>query len=313
MTRGPIATVWSVSKKRGQQHKKSWHAKRDRAEPRRRPAESAHDGGTVTITARSWESLALDVPLRFPVPPLAKTIDGAEDFWWRFIEYATDIDDPTTFPAFGHAIAPAKLRVCRRYIETSKDLAGSAALNYPVSLDVHIDNAGESEDVLFDSPQTDAVVGLAGLFRQFYAPNEKASFAKVLKLLRAEAATNPSQQQTEQMRQLDAWQGAEGVTRNRSLNNQAIKRLVADGRAPNDPDLERYPDAAPPDQTISDYFYGDHLHWDSKADVVEERERSPFLDGLFRYEFFKAAAGLSHLYVGFATLVETAIGDQASQ
>jgi hypothetical protein len=68
------------------------------------------------------------------------------------------------------------------------------------------------------------------------------------------------------------------VTRNRSLNNQAIKRLVADGRAPNDPDLERYPDAAPPDQTISDYFYGDHLHWDSKADVVEERERSPFLD-----------------------------------
>jgi hypothetical protein len=85
------------------------------------------------------------------------------------------------------------------------------------------------------------------------------------------------------------------VTRNRSFNNQAIKRLVADGRAPNDPDLERYPDAAPPEQTISDYFYGDHLHWDSKADVVEERERSPFLDGLFRYEFFKAAAG-RHIY-----------------
>ena len=86
--------------------------------------------------------------------------------------------------------------------------------------------------------------------------------------------------------------------------------MIAHGLIPNDPELERYPDAAPPEQTISDYFYGDQLHWDSKRDIVAEREKNPFLDGLYRYEFFKAAAGLSHLYVGFATLVEVAIAQQ---
>jgi hypothetical protein len=102
------------------------------------------------------------------------------------------------------------------------------------------------------------------------------------------------------------------VTRNRSFNNQAIKRLVADGRAPNDPDLERYPDAAPPEQTISDYFYGDHLHWDSKADVVEERSEARSSTS-FPLRVLQGCGRASHLYVGFATLVETAIGDQASQ
>jgi hypothetical protein len=223
-------------------------------------------------TARSWETVALDVPLRFPVPPLARTIDGAESYWWRLIEYATEIEDPMTFPTFEHAIQPQKLRVCRRYI--------------------------------------DAVAGLAVLLRHFYSVNERANFATVLKLLRAEAVAAVSPHNDEQIRQLDAWKRAEGMTRQRSPQNQAIKRLIADGRAPNDPDLERYPDAAPPEQTISDYFYGDHLHWDSKRDVVEEREKNPFLD-LYRYEFFKAAAGLSHLYVGFATLVETAIGSHS--
>ena len=176
---------------------------------------------------------------------------------------------------------------------------------------VRIDDEGTSEDVTFDSPPADAVAGLAVLLGHFYSTNERASFANVERLLRAEAEEAVSPDQTEQVRQLDVWRRSVGVTRNRSLQNQAIKRLITDGRVPNDPDLERYPDAATPEQTISDYFYGDHLHWDSKRDVVEQRAKSPFLDGIYRYEFFKAAAGLSHLYVGFATLVEVAVSRQS--
>ena len=48
----------------------------------------------------------------------------------------------------------------------------------------------------------------------------------------------------------------------------------------------------------------------SSDEIVAERAKSPLLDGLYRYEFFKAMAGLSHLYVGFATLVDTAIAQQ---
>ena len=64
------------------------------------------------------------------MPPLAAGIDGAEDYWWRYIEYATDLTDPTTFPVFDRAVDTDVLRVCRRYIATSRDLAGSVVLNW---------------------------------------------------------------------------------------------------------------------------------------------------------------------------------------
>ncbi len=254
----PVATVSIMSKRRGRQHKKAWQMKRSgRGSQSRDPAEGSGRGEVVTVNARSFETLALGVPLRFPVPQLASSIDGAEDYWRRFIEYATQIDDPATFPMFEHPIDAKKRRVCLRYIETAGDLARSTALNYPASLRVKFDRNSGSEDVIFDSPPADAVAGLTVLLRHFYSPNERASFATVLKLLRAEAALRASSDQAEQLRQLEAWERAESTTRNRSLQNQAIKHLIADGLIPNDPELEWYPDAAPPEQTISDYFYGD--------------------------------------------------------
>ena len=128
-----------MSKRRGRQHTKAWQTKRSgRGSQSRDPAEGSGRGEVVTVNARSFETLALGVPLRFPVPPLASSIDGAEDYWWRFIEYATQIDDPATFPMFEHPIDAENRRVCLRYIETAGDLARSTALNYPASLSVQI-------------------------------------------------------------------------------------------------------------------------------------------------------------------------------
>jgi hypothetical protein len=296
-----------MSRKRGQQHKKSYARSRRDARGAQPVDQSA---STVTVVARSWETLALDVPLRFPVPPSAADIDGAADYWWKLIEYGTEITDPAAFPPFEHQLDPEVLRACRRYIETALDLAASAALNHPVSLEVKIHDGDSGEDVLFDSPPADATAGFAALLRHFYAHSEKASFATLLKLLRTHAAKEGSPKQAEQFTQLDAWKRVEGMTRQRSVQNQAIKKLIADGRAPNDPDLETYPDVAKPEQVISEYFYGDHLHWDSKADIVDERGEHPFLDAWHRYGFFTASAGLAHIYVGFASLVESAMTKQ---
>ena len=164
--------------------------------------------------------------------------------------------------------------------------------------------------MLFDSPPADAAAGFAVLLRHFYAPGEKASVETLLKLLRTHAAKERSSEQPEQFTQLDAWKRVEGMTRQRSVQNQAIKKLIADGRAPNDPDLETYPDVAKPEQVMSEYFYGDHLHWDSKAHIVDKRSEDPFLDAWYRYGFFTASAGLAHIYVGFASLVESAMARQ---
>ena len=266
----------------------------------------------MKVVARSWETLALDVPLRFPVPSAAADIDGAGDYWWKLIEYGTDLTDPTAFPPFELAPTEDFLRTCRRYVETANDLAASSALNHPMTLEVRMDRINSKEEVLFNPPPPDATAGFAALLRHFYSSNEKASFQTVVKLLRAHSVQEASTRRGEQLAQLDAWKRVEGVTRQRSIQNQAIQRLIGEGRAPNDGDLETYPDVAPPEQIISEYFYGDHLHWDSKAAVVDERGESPFLDAWYRHGFFTAAAGLAHIYVGFASLVQQALSKHSA-
>jgi hypothetical protein len=299
-----------MSKKRGQQHKKSnARARRDAREKQQKRQPAAN---TVKVVARSWETLALDVPLRFPVPATAAGIDGAADYWWRLIEYGTEVSDPTAFPPLEQRPEDEALRACRRYIETADDLAASSALNHPVTLEVKMDQLGGEQEVLFNPPAPDASAGFAALLRHFYSSNEKASFLTVMKLLRTQVAGENGPEQAEQLNHLDAWKRAEGLTRQRSVQNQAIKRLIADGRAPRDPGLDTYPDVAPPEQIISDYFYGDHLHWDSKASVVDERGENPFLDAWYRHGFFTAAAGLAHIYVGFAALVQRAISKHSA-
>jgi hypothetical protein len=310
----PLWLGWpAVSKKRGQQHKKSWSRRRLGKPESRRPRDRvgvAPPQSTVKIVARSWESVAAEEPLRFPIPPTAADTDPAvSDYWWRLIQYATDLEDPTTFPPFDHQISESTVRTWRRYARTARELARSAALNHPIEMEVTV--KGGAEVVTSDVPAADATAGFAVMLRHFYAPAEKASFQTVLKLLQSETAQDPSPLQADRFAQLEVWKRVEGRTRNRSIQNQAIKRLIADGRAPDDPELERYPDHAPPEQTISDYFYGDHIHWDSKADVVDERAADPFLDAYYRHSFFEAAAGLAHLYVGFASLVESAMSRQA--
>jgi hypothetical protein len=263
------------------------------------------------MTMRSFETLALDVPLRFPVPPLAATIDGADDYWWRYIEYGTDLTDPTTFPPFEQPVDEAVLRVCGRYLDTARDLASSVTLNYPISISVSVpDTSRGDEDVSFDTPPADAMAGFAAILRHFYSPNEQASFSMVLKRLRTHSATQDERCKADQFAQLEKWRKVEATSRKRSVQNHALKQLIADGRVPNSPDLDTYPDVAPPEKLIGDYFYGDHLHWGDYAEVVNERAKSPFEDAWHRYAFFVATAGLGHLYVGFATLVETALGNQ---
>jgi hypothetical protein len=85
----------------------------------------------------------------------------------------------------------------------------------------------------------------------------------------------------------------------------AVERLAAIGEAPSD--LDGYPDQRPPEQSISHYFYGDHIHWGDSAAVVEQNRESAFTDAWERLAFLNATAGLAHLYVGFAVVAEAAL------
>ncbi len=64
-------------------------------------------------------------------------------------------------------------------------------------------------------------------------------------------------------------------------------------------------DAYAPEQVLSAYFYGEHIHWD-QGSQVEAWAKDPLDDARHRLLFLQAIGQLSSLYIGFAALVVTA-------
>jgi hypothetical protein len=254
------------------------------------------------------ETLALEEPLRFPVPPTATGLGpGVTDYWWGLIEYATDVADPTTFPAIGASLERADRRVLERFVETTQHLAASTALNHPISLQVRLGDGGAADEITTNDPPYDAVAGFSVLLRQCYAQDEKASFKKVMDILWQATVRAGGTEEAERRDQLARWKKAVSDTQTRSVQNRAIKELIRRGIIGDDPSLERYPDSDDPERLLSDYFYGDAIHWDKKASVLEQRGQDPLTDAFYRHDFFNAAANFAHLYIGFAALVEAAL------
>jgi len=76
-------------------------------------------------------------------------------------------------------------------------------------------------------------------------------------------------------------------------------------------EAKSFPDPEKPEQVISTYFYGEHLHWDKdKAPLIVERGQDPFNDGRFKLFFLQAASGLAHFYIGYSLLVRAALARQ---
>ena len=71
-------------------------------------------------------------------------------------------------------------------------------------------------------------------------------------------------------------------------------------------DHERFSRVAP-DRLISEYLYGDHIHRDRHADLLEERKRSQVIDATLRMNFMEAMFVLAHVYMGFAQLIRAGL------
>lgn len=296
-----------MSKKRGKQHTKEWRERRRQGSSQRQPKPR-----TVKITARSTETLALDEPLRFPIPPTASGFDPqTARYWWGLIQYGTDVPDPRAFPPLGlAAFSTDERKVLERFVSTTERLASSAVLTQEIGMTVNVGEGGIQEEVVENIPPFDAVAGFSVLLRQCYAPDERASFKKVMDILWQVVARTDGSEEAARHDFLARWRKAVGGTQARSVQNQAIKALIRRGVIGDDPDLERYPDSDTPERLLSDYFYGDTIHWDKKAEVVEQREQDAVTSAFFRHDFFNAAAGFAHLYIGFAALITVALEEQ---
>lgn len=263
----------------------------------------------VTIHAVSFEALALEQPLRFPPPmiTLAKN-PAAFDYQWHLIQYVFNLADPSTFGALNGGFTDDEMRTLRRYVATAEKLAGTTMLSeQDEALTGKFDNLTGEELVETNRAEPDIEAGFVSIFRQFYLPNDDASFTKVQRMLHEHATAAGEQRIVEE---LTRWAHAVRTTHRQSLRKSVYIRLGEEGRMATTPEeLERFPDRESPRTLIDRFLNIEHAHWDSeKARAVESRPRDPFRDATERFDFIGGAIGLSHLYIGHAELARRAAG-----
>ena len=246
--------------------------------------------------------------LRFTAP-LIELASQPDDFvyWWSQLQFVFDVADPRDFGPCRESQMLHGEQVLRRYVETARLLAKSTVVNGSDGVDVNFtrgegDRWHERVEASFSSP--DAIAGFSAYFRQLYAPKEKASFDKAMTMM-TRGVRKPDTRQSQELQQ---WGRAAKVLRSRPILQLLLEKLAATGEWPALDESDRRAFASEnPERIISEYLYGEHLHWGRHAQTLETRKSSEFQDAWMRIAFLEAAKALSHLYFGFAVLVETAI------
>jgi len=192
-------------------------------------------------------------------------------------------------------------RVLRRYVQQANDLAASEVLNAgDVGMKINLGEGGTVESVEGNFSTPERVRGLTAGFRQLYSPNEPASFQKAIDTMQLAVRAQSSADESSQLAALAEWGAAARALRGNWLDALAQARIA--------PDLRTAVPKESPEEVISVFFYGEHLHWDRKADRRAEWAEDPLFDAYYQLHFLGAVAGLGWLYVEFAELIVTANG-----
>ena len=198
----------------------------------------------------------------------------------------------------------------RRYCETtdvvtqSKQLGAANYISVHVTRDPESDTFSEEVNTKFAPP--DLTAGFGAYFRQLYADGEPASFLKASGVMFKAVRRSPSPGQDAELRE---WRTMERALRAKPLQQRILERLHEAGEWPplDASDYAAFSNHVP-ERLISEYLYGDHLHSDRHADLLEERKRgSKVIDATLRMAFMEAMFALAHVYIGFAQLVHAGL------
>lgn len=257
----------------------------------------------VTITAKSPEALILGRPLpyppRTPVPP---SDPGAFEHWWKLIYYAFGLADPHAIVPLGDPPTASDMRVLRRFVGLTVELTESTLLNEGEAYTVHLDDLTSPEHVTARFTKPEAMRGFATLFRQFYDPQEQASFSRTSRIAHDAAGAAAGASPDSRRETVKSWALAHRRLQRERLDVVVRKKLGAEKIFPYDP---LYGDDEPPRTLINTYNYGEYLHWGSQALAIESVAPDPFFRTDHRYRLGDSMVGLAHLYVGYGQLLAT--------
>lgn len=144
--------------------------------------------------------------------------------WFEQLDYVFQLPAGAEFPLLRHGFADADVERLRRYVQTARELADSSVLTdggYGYRVQFEPDGVRNVEASM---PKNEVVRGMAALFRQIYANEERASFSKVSGLLRRETEAHLDAQTENRRTQLDSWRSAQGQLRAHWLENMMIGR-----------------------------------------------------------------------------------------
>ena len=146
---------------------------------------------------------------------------------------------------------------------------------------------------------------MAGFFvtlRQCRDSSEKANFGRAKNLLALAARDATDERADERRDAIKTWAKAESRLRQRSVHQLVRDRFVqVEGWKGFDIKEPRSPH-----EILELLGYGDLVHWDPEQhDVAFGTLQADAT--LLQFQFFVAATGLAHLYVGFGELAETLI------
>jgi hypothetical protein len=242
-------------------------------------------------------SLLDEMPLPFAPPGSDAGGNPASlDHWWRQLSYVFDLADPRTVTPLPVSLDHESRMDAERFIGTTRHLVASTLLNSMSGVTVHQEHPGNEPVTTVDFPLFDLQAGFAVTLRQCDDPAEPASFSRVKNALAlaCKQATDPGASSRAAI--VEAWGRATKRLQARSAEQLVRDRFVSEeGWRGFD-----FNETHSPRQLVKMFNYGELIHWSAKTDV---RAGTPeFLAAWQQYEFFAAAVGLAHIYIGFGEL-----------
>ncbi|OBI42980.1 hypothetical protein A5708_19255 [Mycobacterium colombiense] len=245
-------------------------------------------------------------PLPFEPPLQQYGVGDAKGFrhHWEKLDYVFELADPYVFPEI--PLLEADREIVERYIRMCRRLAGFSVINNDKSTLSVGSDAGVWHVRVVDPPSDESFMGTSAAFRQLHNDGEPASFVKVSNALFKSIKTLPEEQQTPIRDTVKRWRAARDRLQKHTL--QTLTALKAGNATLDNP--VSYGNINP-EELIRTFNYGDSLHFGSERSQLEDLLADPRHQAYYTYAALNSIVGLSHLYFGFAVLLDSAIGGMA--
>lgn len=264
--------------------------------------------GHVTFTLMPFHGLIHPYPLAFEPPLIEHGVGENNGFMhrWEMLNYAFALPDPADFPALA-GLSDDDKTVLSRYARVCRRLAGYSGINDETGLSWSVKKGGQP-DVKLSFPTEEAFGGTSLAFRQLHSDDETASFSRTKGLLMKAIKLLPPDEREAPKRIVTQWAKARGKLMNRLLENIVATKV---GKADAHPAPDDFPFSycnIDPQKLILTFNYGDTIHFSGEQESLSELLEIEANAAYHKHAVLLAITSLSHLYFGFAVLVEAAMG-----